>query len=123
MARPRINMTGRKNGKLIVKHEIPGENGDRHSLFCDCECGGTRTVSAGNFCKAESCLECKPTPANISRALTRANMVKYVNVSNKIENDIAQDVAARAFKKNTKEDHGLTEAMEFSRSCSRGDWS
>lgn len=122
MARPRINMTGRKNGKLTVRHEIPGENGDRRSVFCDCECGRTRIVRAGNFCKAESCLECKPTPANINRALTKANTVKHVNVSHKIDNAISQDVTAREYRKTTKEDPGLVEARAFSRSCSRGGW-
>lgn len=116
-------MTGRKNGKLTVRHEIPGENGDRRSLFCDCECGGTRIVRAGNFKKTTACLKCKPTPANIKRALAKANMGRGVNIAQDIDNAVGPDITANEYKKTTKHDRGLAEAAIFSRSSSRGSWS
>lgn len=114
MARPRINMIGRKNGKLTVVREIPSDNKDGRKLFCLCECGKTRTVMPSNFHRAKDCLKCDPTTANIRNAIGKSSIPKTGTVTG--------SAVVKKRKAKVKEDQGLIEARTFSRSCSRGGW-
>lgn len=55
-----IDLTGRRFGRLVVKHRINKENSGHVRWYCECDCGGSKEVRGQSLrqgrCKSCGCL-------------------------------------------------------------------